>query len=177
MNKKVVWLITVVIIASIVVAFNYEWFYYRLYPFDRITGTYSITVNGESIYSSEQYFEHIPDEKIRLENDTKSFRIKDGPYGMCTIGFVVDADTLYKATGDENVKEYGDVDLSVNFFNTNWWHITVLDIKIDIFEEEDKWYAYYDIKWICPTENFEKIEHSFSKKAELGESTGIQIGP
>ena len=177
MNKKAACLLSVVVVMIlIIVAFNYKWIYYHLYPFDRITGTYSITVNGESINSIEQYYESEPSKKIRLENDTKSFKIKGG-YGMHKIGFIVDNDVLYKTTNDERFKECDDINLDFSYFNTNGWHVIEFDIKIDIVDEAGTWYACYDVNWICPTEDFEKVEHSLSKKVELGEAVGIRLAP
>jgi len=177
MNKKVVRLLSAVaVLIMIIVSFNYKWLYYHLYPFDRITGTYSITVNGEKIYPIEEYYVTETGGKIRLENDTKSFKTKGG-YGMQGIGFIVDNDILYKITNDDRFKECDDVDLNISYFNTNEWHLIEFDIKIDIVDEADKWYACYDVNWICPNEDFEKVEHSYSKKCELGDGIGIQIGP
>ena len=63
-------------------AFNYQWIYYRFYPFDRITGEYEITVNGMHIDTIDEYYEYEIGEKIRLKNDTESFKIKGGAYGV-----------------------------------------------------------------------------------------------
>ena len=88
--KKVILIFSVIMaIVLVICAFNYQWIYYRFYPFDRITGEYEISINDKEIDSVDEYYEYENDGKIRLENDTENFKIKGGKYGRYEIGFVL----------------------------------------------------------------------------------------
>ena len=159
----------------VICAFNYKWIYYRFYPFDRITGEYEISVNGNKINSIEEYYEYAKSGKIRLENDTENFKIKGGKYGRYEIGFVLSEDILYKLTNDEIFKGKGNIDLSFSYFNTNWWHISDLDIEIDLVKENGEWYVCYDLKLEEPLESFEITNTNLSKKIKLSEIYTAEI--
>lgn len=156
-------------------AFNYKWIYFRFYPFDRITGEYEISLNGKEINTVDEYYKHENNDKIRLENDTENFKIKGGKYGRYEIGFVINEDTLYKLTDDETFKGNGDIDLSIAYFNTNWWHISELDIEINIVKENDEWYVYYDVELEEPLENFKITTSNISKKIKLSDVNNAEI--
>ena len=166
-----------IIIAVILVicAFNYKWIYYRFYPFDRITGEYDISLNGKQINSIDEYYEYENSGKIRLENDTENFKIKGGKYGRYEIGFVLSEDTLYKLTNDEKFKGNRNLDLSIAYLNTNWWHISELDIEINIVKDHDEWYVCYDVELEEPLENFEIATSKVSKKIKLSELDSAEI--
>lgn len=177
---KKVFLIIATILAFVIVlcTFNYKWIYYRFYPFDRITGKYEITVNNKEVYPVEEYYEYENDGRIRLTNDTENFRIKGGSYGKYDIGFVLSDEVLYNLTNDEKFKDCGDIDLSIAYLNTNWWHISEIDIDIDIVKENGEWYVCYDLELEEPTENFQIKTSKVSKKIKMSEidSVGIMIG-
>jgi len=168
MKKKIVF---VCIITSICILFifvwNCNWLYYRLYPFDRITGTVSITVDGNRIASSEQYYEYENGGKIRLSNDTEKFAIEGRKYGGYEIGFIMSNDELYKATKDKFFLETDDVDLSFLYINTNWWHITQMDVNFEFLKERDVWYVVYDVEYSEPTEDGEIFTNSVSRKIRV----------
>ena len=172
---KKVFLILSIIFVLVICAFNYKWIYYRFYPFDRITGEYEISVNGKEIETVDEYYEYEIGGKIRLENDTENFAIKGGKYGRYEIGFVLSEDVLYKLTNDEKFKENGSIDLSIVYFNTNWWHISELDIEINIVKESDDWYVCYDVKLEKPLENPEITTSNISKKIKLSEIGNAEI--
>ena len=168
----------IIAVVLVICAFNYKWIYYRFYPFDRITGEYEISVNGKKINDIDEYYEYENGGKIRLENDTENFKIKGGKYGRYEIGFVLSEDSLYKLTNDEQFKENGNVDLSIAYFNTNWWHISELDIEINIVKDNDEWYVCYDVELEEPLENIQIATSNVSKKIKLSEidSSEILIG-
>lgn len=76
-------------------------------------------------------------------------------------------------------KECGDVDLSINYFNTNWWHISSLDIEFDVIEENGEWYVNCGVQLKEPTEDFEIITSNKSRKIKLDEinNSVLSIGP
>ena len=177
--KKVFLIIsTITVFVLVICAFNYKWIYYHFYPFDRITGEYDISVNGKEINSVDEYYEYENNGKIRLKNDTENFKIKGGKYGRYEIGFVLSEDALYKLTNDEEFKGNENIDLSVAYLNTNWWHISELDIEIDIVKDNDEWYVCYDLELEEPLENFQIATSNLSKKIKLSEvdNTEILIG-
>ncbi|MBE7048269.1 MAG: hypothetical protein E7393_02720 [Ruminococcaceae bacterium] len=75
--------------------------------------------------------------------------------------------------------EYGDVDLSIDYFNTNWWHISTLDIEFDIVKENGEWYVLCDAKLKEPTEDFKIVTSNKSRKIKLDEikNSVLFIGP
>ena len=177
-NKmKKIFLILAIVIAFVlaICAFNYKWIYYRFYPFDRITGEFEISLNGKEINAVDEYYEYENGGKIRLENDTENFKIKGGKYGKYEIGFVINEPTLYKLTNDEKFKGNGNIDLSIAYLNTNWWHISELDIEINIVKDNDEWYVYYDVELEEPMENFNVTTSNVSKKIKLSEIDTAEI--
>lgn len=174
---KKVFIILGILVALILVigAFNYKWIYYRVYPFDRITGEYEISVNGKEVSIIEAYYEYENGGKIRLENDTENFKIKGGKYGRYEIGFILDEDILYKLTDDEKFKGNGNIDVSVVYMNTNWWNISELDIEIDIIKDNGEWYVCYDVELEEPLENFQSATSNVSKKIKLSEIETAEI--
>ena len=174
--KKIILILSIAITFVLVVcAFNYKWIYYRCYPFDRITGEYEISVNNKDIDALDEYYEYENNGKIRLENDTENFKIKGGKYGRYEIGFVLSDDVLYKMTNDEKFKECGDIDLSIVYLNTNWWHISELDIEINIVKDNNEWYVCYDVELEEPMETFNVTTSNVSKKIKLSEIDTAEI--
>ena len=176
-GMKKIFLILAIVIAFVlaICAFNYKWIYYRFYPFDRITGEFEISLNGKEINAVDEYYEYENGGKIRLENDTENFKIKGGKYGRYEIGFVLNEDTLYKLTNDEKFRGNGNIDLSIVYFNTNWWHISELDIEINIVEDNDEWFVCYDVALEEPMENFNVTTSNVSKKIKLSEIDTAEI--
>ena len=175
MKKRVLILASVISLILVICAFNYKWIYYRFYPFDRITGEFEISLNGKEINAVDEYYEYENGGKIRLENDTENFKIKGGKYGKYEIGFVINEPTLYKLTNDEKFKGNGNIDLSIAYLNTNWWHISELDIEINIVKDNDEWYVYYDVELEEPMENFNVTTSNVSKKIKLSEIDTAEI--
>ena len=174
--KKVILIFSVIMaIVLVICAFNYQWIYYRFYPFDRITGEYEISINDKEIDAVDEYYEYENSGKIRLENDTENFKIKGGKYGRYEIGFVLSNAVLYEMTNDEKFKECGDIDLSIAYLNTNWWHISELDIEINMVKDNDEWYVYYDVELEEPMENFDVTTSNVSKKIKLSEIDTAEI--
>ena len=165
----------IIAVVLVICAFNYIWIYYRFYPFDSITGEYDISLNGKQINSIDEYYEYENSGKIRLENDTENFKIKGGKYGRYEIGFVLSEDTLYKLTNDEKFKGNRNLDLSIAYLNTNWWHISELDIEINIVKDNGEWYVFYDLELEEPLENFQIVTSNVSKKIKLSEIDTVEI--
>lgn len=177
MKNKLGIIILAIALAFVLVicAFNYEWIYYRVYPFDRITGEYEISVNGKEINNIDEYYEFENSGKLRLENDTENFKIKGGKYGGYKIGFLINEDTLYELTNDETFKGNDNIDLSITYFNTNWWHISELDIEIDIVKDNGEWCVCYDVELEEPLEGFEPYTSSIAKKIKLSDVNNVEI--
>ena len=176
-NMKKAFLILSIIFAFVLVicTFNYKWIYYCFYPFDRITGEYDIAVNGKEVNAIDEYYEYENGGKIRLENDTENFKIKGGKYGRYEIGFVLSGDVLYKLTNDEKFKGNENIDLSIVYFNTNSWHISKLDIEIDILKDNEEWYVCYDVELEEPLENLQLTTSDVSKKIKLSEIDTAEV--
>ncbi len=168
--KKFLLIGAVVVLAALLLicACNYKWIYYRIYPFDRITGEYEISVNGHEIDAVEKYYMYDESDRISLKNSAEEFHIKGGKYGRYSLGFVLDSDVLFKLTNDDKFKESDNIDLSVVYFNSNWWHISELDIEIDIVKENDEWYVYYDIDLEEPIGNTKITTTEKIKLDEIG---------
>lgn len=175
MKKTLLILSIVFAFVLAICAFNYKWMYYHFYPFDRITGEYEISLNGKEINAIDEYYKYENGGKIRLENDTENFKIKGDKYGRYEIGFVLEEDVLYKLTNDEKLKECGDIDLSIAYFNTNWWHISELDIEINIVKDNNEWYVCYDVELEEPMETFNVTTSNVSKKIKLSEIDTAEI--
>ena len=174
---KKTFLILSIVLAFVlaICAFNYKWIYYRFYPFDRITGEYEITVNGKEVNTIEEYYEYENGGKIRLENDTENFKIKAGKYGPHKIGFVISDEKLHELTKDDRFIDYGNIDLSIICFETNWWHVSELDIEIDIRKENDEWFVCYDVEYSNALENDEELGQRVTKKVLLSEVSKSDI--
>ena len=172
MKKAILILLILILVIS---AFTYKWFYYRFYPFDRIRGTYEISISGTTIDAVEEYYEYENSPRVPLKSDGGSFKVKRGAYGTHIFGFTVSGESLYRLTEDEFFKDHGDIDFKIDCFNTNWWHIIKLDIKIDVINEKDEWYVCFDVNIIKPTEDFNKTAYNVSKKAKLTEQDSTRI--
>jgi len=175
MKKKILILSIVFAFVLVICAFNYKWIYYHFYPFDRITGEYEITVNGKEVNTIEEYYEYENGGKIRLENDTENFKIKAGKYGPYKIGFVISDEKLHELTKDDRFIGYGNVDLSIICFETNWWHVSELDIEIDIQKENDEWFVCYDVEYSNALESDEELGQRVTKKVLLSEVSKADI--
>ena len=117
--------------------------YYRVYPFSRLTVTYAISYNGEEVNCKETYYSFEDSDHTPALNIGKhSFKIRSSNYGMYDIGFIVDSKLLYGLTDyDETFLALDDFDFRFNYFNTNWWHITDIDIYIEFVKIDGEWYA------------------------------------
>ena len=165
------WVIPIFILL-VIFALSWQWIYYHIYPFDRITVTYSVKADGIGLAKIKEYCEYDNKEKIHINDDGKSFKIKGGKYGKYKFGFVLCGDEILAATDDERFNDYGDVELSIVYFETNRWNITNIDIKIDLVDENGEWYVYYDVEYADALEN-DKLQEL--KKVKLSEVTETEI--
>ncbi len=117
--------------------------YYRVYPFDRFTVNYNISYNGEEVDCKEKYYSYEDAEYQAVRNTgSKRFKIRGGSYGPYTIGLVVKPNDLYAATDDDVfLSVQDDFKFSFYYFNTNWWHITDINIDIKFIELDGEWYV------------------------------------
>ncbi len=96
--------------------------YYRIYPFDRITGTVSVTVDGSPYQLRADEFSIDRDTfhgtpRISVLGTTAHVRIRGGekePYGF-----------LLKIDGVEHPMRIGT-------FHFNWWNVTKFDLSIAV---------------------------------------------
>ena len=172
-------LIIIAVVVALIVAFsisavNIPWLYifYRIYPFDRLTGEYDITVNGEELNAElTKYYEYDGD-RNKLKGRPGKFSIKGNDYAVYKIGFIVSDEDFYKATNDSRFIDYGDVDLSVNYLKTNRWMVCDFDIDIDLIEENGEWYVCYDIEYYAYLDEFpsrDDVKFEYSKIVKLSD--------
>lgn len=142
-NSKKISIALAVIFLVCTLVYTIKPIYYRVYPFDRFTVNYTISYNGEEVRCKEKYYCFEDDNKIPVRKTGKNrFKIRGGAYGIYNIGFVVDTKSLYALTDyNEDFLAIEPFDCSFRYFNTNWWHITDIDIYIDFFEADNEWYA------------------------------------
>lgn len=143
-SKKIGIGLAVVILVGLL-TYTIKPIYYRVYPFNRFTITYAVNYNGEEVRCAERYFSFEDDEHITVRNTGKrSFKIRGGNYGRYTIGLVVDPKTLYGVTDcDETFLSLDDFNFRFDYFNTNWWHITDIEIYIEFVKIDGEWHAEY----------------------------------
>lgn len=116
--------------------------YYRVYPFDRFTVNYTISYNGKEVKCTEKYCRYEDSNETVHKTRKNSFKTRGGKYGVYDIGFVVNSKSLYTLTDyNEDFLAIEPFDCCFSYFNTNWWHITDIDIYIDFFEADGEWYA------------------------------------
>ena len=103
--------------------------YYRIYPFNRITGTMTVTVDGmpyvlqaDSISAEENAsFSEAP--RIRLHADgSAQVAIRAGKYG--DYGFLVSVDGIEQP-------------IRIGTFHYNWWAVTQFDLSVSIDTSAD----------------------------------------
>ena len=178
-KRKTIILVSILILIAVVVAdfaFNFKYIYHRGYPFDRITGTYTITIEGEeNNLQMDEYYDFDNSGKVRLASDTESFKIKGGEYGLYKIGFMINGNDLYKATDDKYFLNQDTFDLSFSYMNANWWNIADIDIKIDLVKE-DKWCAVYKIEYTQLIENGGMETKNLTRKMYLDNIKEVSFG-
>ncbi len=168
-------IITLLAVAITLIAFNYKHIYYRLFPTDRITGTYSFTIEGnEPEFVLDEYYEFEDSGKVRLESEGFCFKIAGGEYGRYKIGFMANGDDLYSATADKSFQKK-DYDFSISYMNANWWNVTEIELDINLIKE-DKWYAVYQIDYTNILEDGTKSSDSINKKIALDEKQEVMFG-
>lgn len=124
--------------------------YYRVYPFDRFTVNYNISYNGEEVSCAEKYY-RFEDSRKNVRNAGKHrFKIHGGDYGEYEIGLVVDNETLYGMTEDDIFLTFEDFEFKIVYFNANSWHITDIDINIEIVNKNGEWCAVYKVNYTEP---------------------------
>lgn len=138
--KKLLLLVLSVLILVIIALVCREWLYYRIYPFDRFTCMYSVELDGNKVKPKDIYYKYEGNYQKNFDVNSDTFKIKGGSYGAYGIYFVFDNEALYNITGDIYFKECDDVEFLVKYMNSNSWHITDMDIKMDFVNENDSWF-------------------------------------
>ena len=143
MKKKLLSIVLMICIAlaaivGVVIYQNYNWFYTRLYFGNRVEGTYEVTVEGKKVeVDSVSYTLDGFDAKYKYDKET--FSTKEGYYGLHKIGFNIANKKLYALTGDKSFINANETTIVIDYFNTNWWHIIKLDVKINMIKENGEW--------------------------------------
>lgn len=92
----------------------------RVYPKDRINGTYTVTLNGKPIPYRIRYTSDFQIQDQDCGQDG-AVGIKAGEYGRYTLIF---------SSKDENEENLPAVKLEI--FNTNWWNLINFELNCDI---------------------------------------------
>lgn len=119
MKRRCMVICSICILAVVLLA---GWFlckpiFYRLYPFDRITGTLTVTVDGEIYIPESSDFDGLTNFQLR-EDGTSKLRIHAGEYGGYPILLHLDADA---------VKE-----IEIRCFQGNWWDVAKFDLQVNV---------------------------------------------
>ena len=134
--------------------------YTRLYPFDRITGSRSVSVNGVNLEGTEVYYKYENDEIVSVGRGPNKFFAHGKGYGVNKIIIVLNRDKLNNLANDI-VLDNDENEIVISVFNTNWWHIIDINAAFDIVYETDGWYADCNIQYSVMEE---KRLYSFSKE-------------
>ena len=185
LKKKIIVFSIIVFIFIIVVAaiINIDYLKPRLYSGDRITGTIIIAVNGEKYYPNVETFEYENNGTQRLSYDgTSNFSIPGGKYGSYRIGFELDNKELYRLTKDVLFLSYEtDPMLFFQYINTNWWHVTNMELSVEMENHNGEWIlntkVYYQENSEDGTEsNYPPTEKTISYSDVIAGNNTIQFG-
>lgn len=138
-SVKAVILIAVIIAAVLIGVFHTD-VYLRIYPKDRISGTYTVTLDGKPVDYRARYTSDFQEEELPCgENGTVG--LKGGEYGRYTV---------ILEPGDGAPEKLPGIRLEI--FNSNWWNFVKFDLTCGIktvgkqFEAEmGLTYSYYDV--------------------------------
>ena len=133
-----------VFVSGILYLFFKPLFYHFLYPFDRITGTIHVTMNGEkyNLKSDDVTGQYESNDEInvkaRKETDGLNISVHGGEYGPYSL--VIHIDGLNEP-------------IQARIYQYNWWNVTSfnLDITIDSAEESIKFTSSANVNGV--TEN------------------------
>ena len=144
MNKTLRTIIIVALFIAIIgilaFAINSPYIKTRIYIGDRITGFFAMSVDGKPYEPVDKTLEYENTGTQRLSTDIDGFKIKGGKYGMYNIGFILENKELYKLTNDDVFLTYPDkTNLCFRYLNTNWWHITNMNLTADLTKENGEW--------------------------------------
>ncbi len=169
MKKK--WIISIsvilllILISLSILLMRIPYFKNRIYLKDRITGTFSMLVDGKPYNPTDETLEYEDDGTQRLADDgAGNFTIKGGEYGRYKIGFILENDELFELTQDPIFKSY-DSDPTLTFFyiNANWWHITKMTLTAEMVLSGDKWVINCKVVYKESTEDGGFIENTAQK--------------
>ena len=166
-NKKILCNIGItftILVIAVVVLCNLNFIKTRFYFGDRITGTFSMTVDGKEYDPIEEMLEYENEGTQRLTTSISGFSIKGGSYGSYKIGFLLDNKELYKLTGDEKFNLYTTNSLlTFQYINTNWWHITKMTLTAEMSLVDGEWIISTKVVYSEPLENGEVSESTVEK--------------
>lgn len=133
--------VIILIIMIGVVISTLAYFQTRFSTKARITGTYEIIVNGAEYHPEEEFLEYENNGTQRLNNDGDGkFQIQGGKYGEYRISFYLDNNILSKRTNDDVFNTLPEKTLlTFSYINTNWWHVTDMQLTADLFKESNEW--------------------------------------
>ncbi|MDP4120683.1 MAG: hypothetical protein Q8876_06495 [Bacillota bacterium] len=138
-HKKIILTILVLFaifsIASATI-YSYKPLYYKIYPFDRIKGTVSITINGKPATIDSNSFTCSRDSKEHVSvssNDDGSinFSTKGGSYGIYFFKLLLNNNSISKELPAKIIY--------FNYYNRFWYNVANVDIHFDIKKKSDKW--------------------------------------
>lgn len=102
--------------------------YYRVYPFDRITGTVTVTVDGkpyplhsDSFSTDKTVYRNTPHASINADGSAR-VRIRGGE--KTSYGFLLHIDGV-------------DQPIRIGTFHFNWWDVTQFDLTVSVDASAD----------------------------------------
>lgn len=152
--------ILVLIMISLIVLSNPVPTKYRFHSGDRITGIFTMTVNGVDYYPIEKILEYENEGTQRLHDDYSGFSIKGGKYGSYKISFLLDNKELCQLTGDTLFEAYtSNPILTYQYINTKWWNVTEMTLTAEMMLKNGEWIVNTKIVYKEPLESGIISEH------------------
>lgn len=141
--------------------------YVRCYPKDRISGKYTVTLDGETIDYVVRYTSDSQNQ-VKPCGENGTVGIKGGEYGVYKVIFSPVADAG---------KSLPDIELEI--FNTNWWNIINFELSCDLKQVGDEYtldaslaYSYYSVDTVLKRESYKT---SLSLKVEKEDKTAFML--
>lgn len=117
MKKKTAAVIAAVILIISAVCFLGRPVYYRLYPGDRITGTLTVTVDGEAYAPGSEQFDGLTGFDAHGDGSA-ALKIHGGEYGAYPIALHLPFDAVSE--------------IQLRCYQANWWDVAKFDLHMDI---------------------------------------------
>ncbi|MDP4121133.1 MAG: hypothetical protein Q8876_08805 [Bacillota bacterium] len=172
MKKRQKIIITVLVVTMIISAaglftYLYKPIYYRVYPFDRIKGTISVSVNGKATAVDSSSLKCISGNNGHQRVSVSV--IKDNLLKFSTNAGVYDSYYFEFSLNDKSLpKEILEQKPSFKYLNTCWYRVSTLNFKINYVKINSKWIAKTRVDYsYLDTQNYKMISASDSQEIDL----------